>query len=169
MAAFMSVLSGTEKFNRHVITWLEAVGVVAILTTMVITCIDVMGAKIFLRPVLGSIDIVMLAQLVAISFGTASALILGRHVSVEFFVMFLPQRLQAAVEVLVNLLGILLFAIITWRLIIYGHYMQTGGEVSPTARIPLYPFAYGIAFASIPVCLTFLLEAARSLTRVMKK
>jgi len=165
----MSVLSGTEQFNRHVIMWLEAVGVIAILTMMVITCVDVMGAKILLLPVLGAIDIVMLAQLVAISFGTASALILGRHVTVEFFVMFLPPRLQAAVEVLVNLLGLLLFVIITWRLIIYGYYMQTGGEVSPTARIPLYLFAYGIAFASIPVCLTFLLEGFKSLTRVMKK
>jgi TRAP-type C4-dicarboxylate transport system permease small subunit len=169
MAASMSVLSGTEKFNRHVITWLEAVGVVALLTTMVITCIDVMGAKILLLPVLGSIDIVMLAQLVAISFGTASALLLGRHVTVEFFVILLPERLQAAVEAVVNLLGILLFGIIIWRLIIFGHYMQTGGEVSPTARIPLYPFAYGIAFASIPVCVIFLLEVAKSLTRVTKK
>jgi len=165
----MSVLSGAEKLNRHVITWLEGVGAVALLTMMVITCVDVMGAKIFLLPVLGSIDIVMLAQLVAISFGTGSALLLGRHVTVEFLVMYLPQRLQAAVEVVVNLLGILLFAIITWRLILYGHYMQTGGEVSPTARIPLYPFAYGIAFACIPVCLTFLLETAKSLTRVIKK
>jgi TRAP-type C4-dicarboxylate transport system permease small subunit len=165
----MSVVSGTEKLNGRVIAWLEAVGVFALLTMMVITCIDVMGAKIFLLPVLGSIDFVMLAQLVAISFGTASALLLGRHVTVEFFVMLLPGRLQAAVEAVVNLLGILLFAIITWRLVIYGFYMQTGGEVSPTARIPLYPFAYGIAFACIPICLTFLLEAVKSFLRVIKK
>ena len=165
----MSVLSGVEKVNRHVITGLEGVGVVAILTMMVITCVDVMGAKILLLPVLGAIDIVMLSQLVAISFGAASALLLGRHVTVEFFVMFLPERIQAAVEVLVNLLGLLLFVIITWRLIVYGLYMHTGGEVSPTARIPLYPFAYGIALACIPVCLVFLVEAIKSLARVLKK
>lgn len=165
----MGILTAFERYNRYVINGLEWVGAISLLTMMVITCVDVMGAKIFLLPVLGSIDIVMLAQLVAISFGAASALLLGRHVTVEFFVMFLPERLQAAVEILVNLLGILLFSIITWRLIIYGLYMQTGGEVSPTARIPLYPFAYGIALASIPICLTFLLEGVRSFTRVIKK
>ena len=165
----MSVLSGAEKLNRHVITWLEGVGAVALLTMMVITCVDVMGAKIFLLPVLGSIDIVMLAQLVAISFGTASAFLLGRMVTVEFFVMFLPERLQAAVEVLVNLLGLLLFVIIAWRLIVYGLYMHTGGEVSPTARIPLYPFAYGVALSCIPVCLVCVLEAVKSFTRMMKR
>jgi len=145
------------------------VGAVALLTMMVITCVDVMGAKLFLRPVFGSIDIVMLAQVVAVAFGTASGLILGRHVTVEFFVILLPSRAQAAADVIVNLLGLLLFSFIVWRLSVYGHYMHTGGEVSATARIPLYPFAYGVAVASIPVCLVFLVELVKAAFRMKEK
>jgi len=165
----MGFLAGFEKHNRYAINYLEWVGAAALLTMMVVTCLDVMGAKMFLLPVPGSIDIVMLAQVVAVSFGTASALILGRHVTVEFFVILLPERVQAAVEVVVNLLGIFFFALVVWRLSVYGYYMQTGEEVSPTARIPLYPFAYGVALAAIPVCLVFLAELVNALFRMTKK
>ncbi|MBN1105599.1 MAG: TRAP transporter small permease [Deltaproteobacteria bacterium] len=165
----MGFLAAFDKHNRYAINYLEWVGAIALLTMMVITCIDVMGAKMFLLPVPGSIDIVMLAQVVAVSFGTASALILGRHVTVEFFVILLPKRVQAAVEVVVNFLGIFLFALIVWRLTVYGYYMQTGEEVSATARIPLYPFAYGVALAAVPVCLVFLAELINALIRMMEK
>jgi len=165
----MSLLATVDRRNRRVITGLEWVGAIGLLTMMVITCVDVMGAKILLRPVFGAIDIVMLAQVVAVSFGTASALILGRHVTVEFFVILLPERAQAAVEMLVSFLGLLLFVIIVWRLGVYGHYMQTGGEVSATARIPLYPFAYGIAFACIPVCVVFLVDLLKAAVRMVEK
>jgi TRAP-type C4-dicarboxylate transport system permease small subunit len=165
----MGFLAAFDKHNRYAINYLEWVGAIALLTMMVVTCLDVMGAKIFLLPVPGSIDIVMLAQVVAVSFGTASALILGRHVTVEFFVILLPARVQAAVEIVVNLLGIFFFALVVWRLTVYGYYMQTGEEVSATARIPLYPFAYGVALAAIPVCLVFLAELMNALFRMTEK
>jgi len=164
-----NVFSAVEKANRSFVTWIEAVGVIGLLTMMVITCLDVLGSKLFLRPVFGSIDIVMFAQIVAVSFGAASALLLGRHIQVEFFVVLLPERAQAAIDIIVNALGLFLFILVVWRLTVYGHYMQTGGEVSPTARIPLYPFAYGIAFACIPVCVIYLLDLVKSVIRTAKK
>jgi TRAP-type C4-dicarboxylate transport system permease small subunit len=165
----MKLLSTVDKYNRHLITGLEWVGSVGFLAMMVITCIDVIGGKIFLVPVFGSIDIVQIAQLVATSFACGSALIFGRHVQVEFFTVMFPERVQAAISVVVNLLGLFLFVVIVWRLTLYGHYMQTGREVSATARIPLYPFAYGAALGSLPVCLVLLSQLITSLSRTLKK
>lgn len=162
-------LSTLSRVNRSFIGWIEWVGVVGILTMMVITCLDVLGSKLILRPVFGSIDIVVLAQVVCVSFGAASTLILGRHIQVEFFVILLPERAKAAVDVIANALGLLLFILIVWRLSVYGHYMQTGAEVSATARIPLYPFVYGIALACVPICMVFILELIHSVIRVTKK
>lgn len=164
-----NLIAALGRVNRRVIGWIEWVGVIGILTMMVITCLDVMGSKLFLHPVFGSIDIVVLSQVVAVSFGAASALILGRHIQVEFFVVLLPEKAQAVVDVVVNALGLFLFVLIVWRLTLYGQYMQTGGEVSATARIPLYPFAYGIAFACTPVCVVFLLDLVKSLLRLGNK
>jgi TRAP-type C4-dicarboxylate transport system permease small subunit len=163
----MPVLDKLENINRTVIHKIEWIGFVAILVMMLVTCIDVIGAKLFLTPILGALDTVEIAQLVAISFAAAAALIHGRHIEVEFFVVLLPRRVQAGIACLIQLLGVVLFAAIVWRLAEHGYYLQAGGEVSPTARIPLYPFTYGAAFACIPVCIALLFEAIKSFLRMV--
>jgi TRAP-type C4-dicarboxylate transport system permease small subunit len=166
---FPAVLRKLEEFNRSLSGWLEWIGLAGLLIMMFITCIDVIGAKVFLKPVFGAIDIVVLGQIVAISFAAAFSLLLGRHVQVEFFVPRLPRRAQAVTDSIVFLLGLILFILIIWRLCVYGYSLQTGGEVSATARIPMAPFAYGIALASVPVCVVFLLNFINSLIRIVKK
>ncbi|NIQ40255.1 MAG: TRAP transporter small permease subunit [Proteobacteria bacterium] len=165
----LTTLDKFERFTRLISSWFEWVGLFGLLGVMFVTCIDVIGAKLLLRPVFGALDIVMLSQLVAISFAVSFALILGRHVRVEFFVAGLPTRAQTVIDSIVSLLGLTLFILIIWRLSVYGYSLQTSGEVSPTALIPLYPFAYGIALASIPVSLTFFLEFLKSLNRIVTK
>ena len=162
----MPYLEKFESFNRRVSDWFERVGVCGLLLMMAITCADVIGAKVFKQPVYGALDIVMFAQLVAISYATAFALILGRHVAVEFFVILLPARLQAIVDSVISFLGLALFALIVWRLAVYGYSLQIGGELSATLRMPLYPFAYSVALASIPVLLVFLVDMLKAIVRV---
>jgi TRAP-type C4-dicarboxylate transport system permease small subunit len=166
---FMTFLDKFEKFNRLVSSWFEWAGLAGLLIMMFITCIDVIGAKLFLRPVFGAIDIVMLSQVVAISFAAAMTLILGRHVQVEFLVTKLPRRVQAVTDSIVFFLGLFLFVLVVWRLCVHGYHFQTGGEMSATARIPLHLFAYGIALASIPVCLVLLLDFLKSIGRIVQR
>jgi len=160
-----SVLEKFERVNRRLSGWCEWIGLVGLLLVMVITCIDVVGAKVFKLPLLGALDIVMLSQIVTISFAASMTLILGRHIQVEFVFTLLPRRAQAIINSIVLLLGLGLFIVIIWRLCVLGYSFQTSGEYSPTAYIPLYPFAYGIALGSIPVWLVFLLEFLKSLTK----
>ena len=159
------MLDKFERFNRRLSGGFEWLGLVAMLLMMVITCIDVVGAKVFRWRLLGALDYVMLSQTVAIAFAAGMALILGRHIRVEFFFRLLPQRAQKVIDSVVILIGLGLFILVIWRLFELGHNFQTSGEYSPTAYIPLYPFAYGIALASIPVCLALLLEFLKSLTK----
>ena len=162
------MLSKFEKFNRRLSGWFEWIGVAALLLMMSITCIDVVGIKVFRFPITGALDIVIYSQQAAIAFACGIALILGRHVRVEFFVARLPRRAQAVTDSFVFLLGLGFFIMIVWQLSLLGYYYQTGGEVTMEVRMPLYPFAYGIALASIPVCLVFLQEFLSSIARVVK-
>jgi len=163
------VLGKFEKFDRRLSGWFEWIGVAGLLLMMLITCIDVIGAKLFLWPLLGAIDWVRVAQSVAIAFACAITLIVGRHVRVEFLVARLPERARAVTDSIVQLLCLALFTLIIWRLSVLGYSLQAGGEVSATAHIPRCLFAYGIALASIPVCLVFLQRLISSLTRVVKR
>ena len=165
----MSVLKKLERFNHRLSGWFEWIALAGLLVMMSVTCIDVIGAKLFLLPVFGAIDIVILSQLLAISFANASTLIVGRHVQVEFFVVILPKRIQALVDSIIFVFCLALFILIIWRLCVYGYSLQTGGEESATARIPLYPFAFGIALASVPVCLVFLLGFLNAILRVIRR
>jgi TRAP-type C4-dicarboxylate transport system permease small subunit len=163
------VLAKLEKINRQFSSFLELIGVVALVMMMVITCIDVVGGKIFLWRLFGAIDMVQLCQIVAVSFAASMTLILGRHIQVEFFISRLPKRLQAVINSFIFFLVLGLFILIVWRLCIIGYSFKMTGEHSATASIPYYPFAFAIAFASIPVCLTLLLGLLKSIQRMVQR
>jgi len=163
------MLDKFEKFNRRISGWFEWIGCAGLLLIMLVTNIDVIGNTLFGSPLRGTIDMVMLFQLVAVAFACAVTLIIGRHVKVEFIVARLPRRAQAITTSIVSLLGLGLFILIIWRLFIYAHTFQTSGEYTPSAHIPIYPFVYGAALACIPVCLVFIHELISSLTRVVKR
>lgn len=163
-----SLFEKFDRFNQRFSYLVEWIGLGSLLLMMLITCMDVMGAKIFRLPVPGAIDFVMLLQLFSISFAVAASLILGRHVEVEFFVPLLPKVVRGIVDCIIQLLGLLLFVLICWRLMVYGHMLQTSHEVTSTIRIPLYPFAYAMVLAFIPVCLVYLQRFIVSLMRLIK-
>ena len=158
-----------EKFNRRLSNWCEWLGLAALLVMMTVTCIDVVGSKIFRLPLLGSIDMVQLSQIVAISFAAGMAQILGRHVQVEFLYNLLPRRAQAVIDSIWPLLSLGLFIVVIWRLWVLGNSFKTTGEYTATAYIPLYPFAYALALACIPVCLVLLMEFLKSLMKREQK
>ena len=161
------MLNRLEKINGVLSNYLEWVGIIGFLLMMTITCVDVIGAKLFLYPVLGAIDIVKLSQLVAISFAAGATLILGKHIQVDFFMVMFPQRFQAVVDAIVSFLGFALFAVFVWQLVVYGYSLQQGSEVSSTIHLPLHLFAYGFALASLPLCLFSFTEMLKSIVKVV--
>ena len=165
----MTFLDKFGKFNEKISLTIEWVGVAGLFLMMIITTVDVIGAKLFLKPVYGALDVMAIAQLLAMSFAVSMALILGRHVQVEFFVMLLPDRAAAFVDCIVNFLGIILFTLIIWRLGIFAYDLKIDGEVSSTARIPLFPFYFASAIACIPACLVYIYMLIDSINKVIQK
>ena len=164
----MSVLERFDSINKKVSLGFELVGLVAMIFLVFITTLDVIGAKVFTRPVFGTLDAVMLSQVVAISFSAAITLIVGRHVEVEFLVMLFPQRVQRVLDLLVKLLCLVLFLTLVWQLAAYAYHLQIKHEETPTARIPLYPFAYGAALGCIPVCFVYVSMIIHSFLRLIR-
>jgi len=148
---------------------IEWIGIIALLFMMLITVVDVITSSVFNHPLSGALDTISLLQLICITCAVSSTLFLGRHVEVEFFALLLPKRLQLTISRIVYFLGLLLFIVIAWRLFVYGADLQQSGEVSPTIRLPLHPFAYGAALGCIPACLVYLLFFIKSLRGVSEK
>jgi TRAP-type C4-dicarboxylate transport system permease small subunit len=165
---FEKWLNQMDHFVTTSSRYFEWVGVVGILLMFLVNFIDVVGAKFFLRPFPGSIEIISFSQIVAIAPAIAFTLILGRHIRVEFIIMRLPKRIRATICGFSSILGLLIFVLLLWQSILYGQSLQKAGEIGSTSRLPFYPFAYFIAFCSIPVCLAFLVEVLKSLSEVIK-
>ncbi len=159
-------LNPLDQFTRGFSRALEWVGVIGILLMFLVNFIDVVGAKLFLWPVPGVTEVISFSQIIATAPAIAIALILGRHIRVEFILERFPKRLQAAISSISSFLSLILFVLLLWQSYVYGNSLQKAGEIGSTSHLPFYPFAYLIAFCCIPVCLAFLLEVLRSLNEV---
>jgi TRAP-type C4-dicarboxylate transport system permease small subunit len=163
---FKIFLSHLDKFTESLSRSLEWIGVIGILMMFLVNFIDGVGAKLFLRPLPGSVEIISFSQIVAIAPAIAFTLIIGRHIRVEFIIDRFPKRFRAAISSISSFLSLILFALILWQSYLYGQSLQKSGEIGSTSHLPFYPFAYLIAFCSIPVCLAFLIEVFKSLNEV---
>jgi TRAP-type C4-dicarboxylate transport system permease small subunit len=163
---FEKGLNQIDKFTRGFSRSLEWVGVIGILLMFLVNFIDVVGAKLFTWPFPGATEVISFSQIVAIAPAIAFALLLGRHIRVEFIIDRFPKRVRAAISSISSFFSFVLFLLILWQSYLYGQSLQKAGEIGSTSHLPFYPFAYLIAFCCIPVCLAFLLEVLKSLIEV---
>lgn len=164
---FGNVIDPLDRFTRWLSRHLEWVGVVGIILMFLVNLIDVIGAKLFLWPVPGATEVISFAQILAIAPAIAFTLLLNRHIRVEFIIMRFPKRLRGVINSFSSFLSLLTFFLILWQSFVYGQSLQKAGEIGSTSHIPFYPFAYFIAFCSIPVCLAFLVEVLKSLSEAI--
>ena len=163
----MPSLQTIKQWNHTLCKVVENAGLVAFLFMMLLTTVDVFGAKVFLKPVPGSLDLMMLAQLISMSFALGASFVAHRHVRVEFFVPMLPKFLQKLSACLIHALVLGLFVIMCWRLFLHGLDFKTYGEVSPTIRVQLYPYVYCAAAAFIPACIAAAINLIQALIEVI--
>lgn len=161
MAGFDRLRGAVSK----VAFFFECLGALALLLMFFADLVDVVGSKLFSRPLRGAVEVIGYLQVVAISGAVAMGLFLNRHIRVEFLVDRLGPRARGIISCLSSLLGFLLFGILSWQSFSFGLSLKESGEIGSTSYIPLYPFAFFISFASIPVCLVFLVEIVESVRK----
>ena len=136
----------------------ESVGVVAVIVMLSVTAIDVIGAKLFQNPLRGATELMGFAQIVAISCTIAIGLYLGRHIAIVFFTSRLPVSVQKVINTFISGLGFFLFIVLSWQSFTYGLSLKKAGEISSSAHIPFYPFAFVISLCAAVASLYFLNE-----------
>jgi TRAP-type C4-dicarboxylate transport system permease small subunit len=96
------------------------------------------------RPILGTYEIVGLLCAIVIGFSIPYSTWMKGHVRVDFFLIYLPSTAKKVLNILTRCLGVGLFIVIGWNLIVLGKDLFIAGEVTPTRHIPYYPVVYGI-------------------------
>jgi TRAP-type C4-dicarboxylate transport system permease small subunit len=148
--------------------WGEWIGVAGVIIMVVVTCADVLGAKLFMAPVPGSTEIISLVQVAAIVFAVAATQRHKGHISVEMFVGSLPPRVRSLSNAFTACLGAVLFVLLIVEGVRLGNEYLDAGEVTATVQIPFYPFAYAFSVALLPVALMLVVDVVEALKEAVR-
>ena len=127
-----------------------------------ITVLDVV-LRFFGSPIPGTFELVCLAGGVLICFSIPLTSWARSQIQVEFLVMKLPPHMKKIVNIVTKSLGIGLFLLIAWNVILLGNDLRESGEVTIVLRVPFYPVAYAIGLCCFFQCLVLLCDVVRIL------
>lgn len=145
----------------------ELLGMLGIVIMILVTCLDVGGAKLFNLPVPGSIEIISLVQVVTVVFAIATTYRHKGHISVDMFVANRRPVVKSLIKIFIVLVNLILFSLLLYEGFRMGYAYIFTGEVTATIKIPFYPFAYAFAVAMIPVVLLLLVELINEIKEVL--
>lgn len=131
-----------------------------------LTCADVLGRYLG-HPIFGSVEIVgFLATLIAALALPYTHEVRG-HAGVEILFRNLSVRTKAIVELCTHTVSLLLFAIVTWRMVRYAGTMRRSGEVSMNLEFPMYVIIYITAFCFLILTMTILEDLINTMKKLM--
>lgn len=158
-------LSTAERYVAlfsKILFWIAGAGLVG-MTALVVG--DVIGIKVFSKPIPGGIEFVSFLAVVAIAFGVPFTQVMKGHVAVDFIVETFPRRLRLVIECLTAFLSVFLFALLTVYGFKYAGLLWSSGEVSMTQKIPFHPFVYGMAVCFMATLLVLILQFVRTVMK----
>ena len=130
----------------RILFWIAGAGLVGMLLLIVA---DVIGIKIFSRPVPGGIEIVSFLAVVAIAFAVAYTQVMQGHVAVDFIVEKFPRRAKLIIDVIMIFFSVCLFALMAWYSFKYAGKLQVHRRsVHDRRRSPSIPSCTGWPSAS---------------------
>ncbi len=141
---------------------MNAIAAIALAFMILLTVADVI-LRSFRRPIIGTYEVVGLTGAVIIGFSIPFTSWMKGHINVDFFILKLSRKGRKIFNLVTKSLGIGLFLIIGWNLIILGMDMYKAGEVTPTRHLPIYPVLYGIGICFFFQCLVLFCDITKIL------
>jgi TRAP-type C4-dicarboxylate transport system permease small subunit len=127
--------------------WMELIAGITLITVMLLVGSDVVG-RIFGHPVPGAYEIVSLAGGLILGLALPATSRAKGHVFTDFFLEKLSGRLRTIIAVITRSIGIVLFLLSGYGMIMMGVRLKNSGEVTAVLALPFYyvAFALGGAF-----------------------
>ena len=109
-------------------------------------------------PVTGSYEIVQYGFALIVCFSIAYTAVERGHIVIDLLFGRFPQRVKHIFEIISQLLSMLIFALITWRLGVDGLEAYKLSERSSTLAIPISLFKFALALGFAMLALVILLN-----------
>jgi TRAP-type C4-dicarboxylate transport system permease small subunit len=132
-----------------------------ILTFMILLTVADVILRSFRRPIIGTYDLVAFSGAMVMGLSIPFTSWVRGHILVDFLILKLPHTAKRIFQILTRCMGIGLFLIIGWNLILLGKAMQKAGEVSMTIQIPIYPVIFGLGICCLIESLVLFCDIGR--------
>ena len=162
----MSIIEKSVNFIARWLNWLAAIAVVAV---MIIVCVNVLSRSLFGMPLKGTVDIVSLMGVLVIGGAISYTQVLKGHVRITLLIDMLPKPARTILTGLIDLVGSVLFGILSWQTILFALGTHKNGELSEVLKIPITPFAFVVSIGCISLTMVLLVDLINVLTRGIKK
>ncbi len=138
MHVLRRILDGLERA-------MQRVAAACLLGMALLTGSDVVGRAAFNHPIFGTEELVAMLAVLVIGLSLPYTHSQGSHIGVELVVSRLPRRLRRGLRRATDGLSMALFAVVAWRMAVYGWTRQQSGVVSMNLELPDYLVVYALA------------------------
>lgn len=140
MVRWLQALSG--RFS----IWMESLAGIALLGVMLLIGVDIVG-RIFGFPIPGAYEVVSFAGGLVIGLAVPATSRAKGHVSTDLVLGKLSGKSRSVLIVVTRLIGIALFLIAGYSMIMMGIRLKAAGEVTAVLALPFYHVAYAMGGA----------------------
>lgn len=140
------------RLNRALL----ALGALCLAGMALLTGADVLSRGLADRPIFGTEELVSFLAVLVVAFALPAAHTARSHIGVELFMRFFPRRVRQGMRVLTDGLALVLYSVVTWRMVDYGLNQRASGEVSMNLELHEYWIIFVLAFGFLVFSLTIL-------------
>lgn len=135
---------------------LNAAAAAILFALMALTFLDVSGRNLLNRPIAGAQELTELSLFLIIFLMLPQATIRHQHIVVNLLDGLIGNIGAVLQRVLAAILGAVMFGVISWQLWEMADRAKRFSEVLPTLQLPLAPFLYVMAVASVISAVAFI-------------
>lgn len=145
---------------------LDRIAAICIVFIMVLVVGNILLRVFIGSPILGTYEYVGFLTAAMIGLALASCALQNGHIAVSFVLEKFPTKMQAVVDIIMNIFALSFWGLSAWYIGKYANSMTVSGVVSPTTQTPFYPFVYLVSFGMMALCLVLLLRLVESIKKV---
>ncbi len=141
-------MQGFLQTARSLGNALNLAAAVLLTSMMLLTTLDVI-LRYLGRPITGTYELMGYAGALVTGLALAQSSLDDAQVKVDILTGAVSSNTNKVLDIFTRLLGIGIFALLTWSLFLKGNDLYRTGEVSLTLRVPYCPVAYGLSLCCL--------------------
>ena len=169
MLNFIKITSISEKVLHRVTSIFSKVGQVILMVMVLLTILDVILRRIFNHPLSSSLELSQVMLVIVVFSSVAYCGIKRSHVRIDALTSRFSPKIQAILNCITGLFGVLLFGAMGWGSIVLAMDKMANNSVTGILPIPVYPFVFLVSFGSILLALILLVQFIDSLISMEDK